>query len=89
MKTIVIDKIAPARPGVNKVSAASSSVSGKGEARAVVYVFNGKKQIGKGTVSSKGNFKVRIVKQKKGTSLAVYLVDKAGNKSKKKTVKVY
>lgn len=89
VKTIVIDKIAPARPGVNKVSAASSSVSGKGEARAVVYVFNGKKQIGKGTVSSKGNFKVRIMKQKKGASLSVYLTDKAGNKSKKKTVKVY
>ncbi|WHY66863.1 Ig-like domain-containing protein [Neobacillus sp. SuZ13] len=89
VKTTVLDKIAPGTPTVYRVSASSSSVSGKGEARAIVYVFNGKKQVGKGTVSSKGNFKVRIAKQKKGSYLSVYLVDKAGNKSKKKTAKVY
>lgn len=89
IKTKVVDRIAPGAPSVYKASAASSSVSGKGEARAIVNVFYGKKQIGKGTVSSKGNFKVRIVKQKKGTSLSVYLVDKAGNKGKVKKVKLY
>lgn len=65
VKTTVLDKIAPGTPTVYRVSASSSSVSGKGEARAIVYVFNGKKQVGKGTVSSKGNFKVRIAKQKR------------------------
>lgn len=87
VKTKVVDRIAPGAPTV--VKATSSSVSGKGEARATVYVFSGKLQVGKGTVARRGNFTVRIVKQEKGASLAVYLVDQAGNMGKMKIVKVY
>ena len=88
-KTVkVADKTAPAVPTVNKVTTKSTSVSGKGEKAATVLIYNGSKKIAQGTVDSKGNFNVKISKQKKGVSLKVQLQDKAGNKSGSKTVKV-
>jgi hypothetical protein len=51
-------------------------------------MYNGSKKIGQGVVDSRGNYKVKIKAQKKGSTIAVYAQDKSGNKSKSKTVKV-
>ena len=48
----------------------------------------GSKLLGKATADSKGNYKVKIKAQKKGTKLTVIAKDKAGN-AKKVTVTVY
>ncbi len=89
-KTVkVADKTAPLAPTVNKITSKSLTVSGKGEKGAIVYVYNGSKKIGTGTVYSSGYFKVKISAQKKGSYVKVILQDKAGNKSVGKTVKVY
>ncbi|WKA53985.1 Ig-like domain-containing protein [Planococcus shixiaomingii] len=88
-KTVkVLDKTAPPTPTINKVTSKSTTISGKAEKSATVLVYNGSKKIGQGTVDSKGNFKVKITLQKKGSSLKVSVQDKAGNKSGSKTVKV-
>ncbi|WKA53986.1 Ig-like domain-containing protein [Planococcus shixiaomingii] len=84
----VVDKTAPPTPTVNKVTSKSTSISGKAEKSATVLVYNGSKKIGQGTVDSKGDFKVKIKAQKKGSSLKVYVQDKAGNKSGSKIIKV-
>ncbi|EGA90857.1 modifier protein of major autolysin LytC [Planococcus donghaensis MPA1U2] len=86
--TKVVDKTAPSVPTVNNVTSKSTTVSGKGEKAATVLIYNGKKKVGQGTVDSKGNFKVKISAQKKGSSLNIQLQDKAGNKSGSKIVKV-
>ena len=65
-----------------------STISGKGEKASTVLIYNGSYKVGQGTMDSKGNFKVKIKIQKKGTFLKVRLQDKAGNKSISKTVKV-
>ncbi|MGK0555259.1 Ig-like domain-containing protein, partial [Macrococcus capreoli] len=84
----VIDKIAPGLPTVNKVTTKSTSVSGKGERYAKVYVYKGKSKVGYAVVDRKGNFNVKIAKQKKNTQLSIYLVDKSGNRGKSKVIKV-
>ncbi|HCS9116948.1 TPA: hypothetical protein OTG90_002395, partial [Staphylococcus pseudintermedius] len=43
----------------------------------------GSSKIGQATVDAKGNYKLNIKAQKKGTKLTIYGVDKAKNKSKK------
>ncbi|MEJ9231930.1 Ig-like domain-containing protein [Peribacillus butanolivorans] len=81
-KTVkVIDKTAPPVPTVKKITSKTVTVTGKGENGA-------SKKIGQGVVDNKGNYKVEIKAQKKGSSLKVYAQDKSGNKSKSKTVKV-
>ncbi|MED1439882.1 Ig-like domain-containing protein [Aeribacillus composti] len=87
-KVTVADKTPPAQPKVNTVGDNATKVTGKTEAYATVYVKAGSKQIGKGTANSKGDFSIKISKQKAGTTLTVYAVDKAGNKSKETKVKV-
>ncbi|MGK7376373.1 Ig-like domain-containing protein [Planococcus sp. 1R117A] len=84
----VVDKTAPTVPTVNSISSKTTAVSGKAEKSAALFIYNGTKKIGQGTVDSKGNFKVKITAQKKGSSLKLYAQDKAGNKSLNKTVKV-
>ncbi|WKA57790.1 Ig-like domain-containing protein [Planococcus shenhongbingii] len=84
----VVDKTAPAVPTVNPITSKTTVVSGKAEKSAALFIYNGTKKIGQGTVDSKGNFKVKIIAQKKGSSLKLYAQDKAGNKSVGKTVKV-
>lgn len=82
----VIDKTRPAKPTNNK--ATSKQVTGKSEKGATITIHKGKKQIGKGTVDKKGNFTVKIIKQKKGTRVNIVAKDKAGNKSDPSSVKV-
>ncbi|WP_155918553.1 Ig-like domain-containing protein [Heyndrickxia ginsengihumi] len=85
----VVDKTAPGVPTVSKVTYKSTTIAGKAEKGSTVYVYNGSKYIGKATVDSKGNYKIKISKQKKGSSLKLYAKDKAGNKSKYCYTKVY
>ncbi|MGG1400184.1 Ig-like domain-containing protein [Bacillus salipaludis] len=88
-KTVkVIDKTPPAVPTVSKITSKSKTVSGKAERGATIYLYNGNKRIGKGTVDSRGYYKVKIKAQKKGSKIKVYAIDKAGNKSKSKTIKM-
>lgn len=84
----VADKTPPTTPTVGTVTSKSTKVTGKAEKGSTVYVYNGNKYIGKGTTSSKGNYTVHIKKQKKGSTLKIYAKDKAGNKSKTRSVKV-
>lgn len=84
----VTDKIAPKAPIVNSITSKSTTVSGTAEKSAAITVYNGTKKIAAGTVSSTNTFKVKIAKQKKGSSVKVYATDKAGNRSVKKTVTV-
>ncbi|WP_255472906.1 Ig-like domain-containing protein [Planomicrobium sp. CPCC 101079] len=84
----VVDKTAPSVPTVNKINSKTTTASGKGEKAATVLIYNGSKKIGQGTVDSKGHYNVKIKAQKKGSSLKMYAKDKAGNKSRIKTVKV-
>ncbi|WP_020153680.1 Ig-like domain-containing protein, partial [Caldibacillus debilis] len=88
-KVKVVDKTPPPAPSVNKVTSKSKKVTGKTEKGATIYIYRGSKLIGKGTVSAKGTFSVAISAQKKGTVLKVYAIDKAGNRSTARTVKVY
>jgi large repetitive protein len=81
-QVIVKDKTAPSAPKVNKVTARSTTVTGKTEAYATVYVKSGSRVIGTATASKSGNFTVKIAKQKKGTILYIYAKDKGGNTSK-------
>lgn len=87
-KAQVKDKTAPGVPTVNAVKSSSKSVTGKAEPSAKVYVKVGKKVIGSATVTSKGNFSIKIAKQKSGTTLVIYAIDTAGNVGKSKSVKV-
>ncbi|MGJ0278950.1 Ig-like domain-containing protein, partial [Streptococcus pyogenes] len=84
----VIDKIAPKTPTISKISTKSKVVSGKGEKNSTVYIYRGSSRIGQATVDTKGNYKLNIKAQKKGTKLTIYSVDKVKNKSKKLYVKV-
>ncbi|MDN3437288.1 Ig-like domain-containing protein [Planococcus sp. APC 3900] len=88
VKTIkVVDKTAPSVPTVNAVGDNSTAVSGKAESGAKVYAYVGSKKLGEATAKN-GAYSIKIVKQKAGTSIAVYAVDPAKNKSGSKTVKV-
>ncbi|KYC64511.1 hypothetical protein B4099_1027 [Heyndrickxia coagulans] len=77
----VIDKTAPAKPKVNTVSDAATTVTGRTESRAAVTIKRGSIKVGTGKADSKGHFKIKIAKQKAGTKLTVYAKDTAGNTS--------
>lgn len=87
-KVTVIDKTPPSVPTVNTIKSSTVKVTGKAEPGAKVYVKVGKKIIGSATVAKKGNYSIKIKKQKKGTVLYVYAKDKAGNIGKAKKVTV-
>ncbi|WKB35438.1 Ig-like domain-containing protein [Terrilactibacillus sp. S3-3] len=85
--TITVDKTAPAKPKVNGVSDASTSVAGTAEAGSEVTVKNGSR-LGYKWADNKGNFKITIAKQKAGSKLTVSAEDGSGNKSAAATVTV-
>lgn len=87
-KTTVIDKIAPAIPTVNTVYSTNTTVKGKAEKYSYITVKNGKTIIGTAQTDSKGNYTVKIKRQKRGTTLTITAKDKAGNTSKPRTIKV-
>lgn len=88
IKKIVIDKTAPKTPTISKITTKSKTISGKGEKNSIVYIYRGSTKVGQATVDAKGNYKISIKTQKKGTKLTIYSVDKAKNKSKKIYLKV-
>ncbi|TXC78763.1 hypothetical protein FS935_22385 [Metabacillus litoralis] len=89
LTTTVIDKLAPSVPTANKITSKTTTVTGKAEANSIVTITNSsKKLLGKATTDKKGNYKVKISKQKKGTTITIWATDKAGNKSKGKGVKI-
>nr|WP_246231670.1 S8 family serine peptidase [Sporosarcina jiandibaonis] len=90
-KIVVKDKIPPKAPKVNAVTTNDTVIKGKTEAYATVTVTRKGKKIGSKKANSKGEFKVKIKKQKANSVLTISAKDKAGNKSKmtKVTVKKY
>jgi cell wall-associated protease len=78
----VSDKTPPAAPSVNAVTTKSTAVTGKAEANATVTVTVNKKSIGSAAANSKGQYSVKIKKQKEKTVLSVTAKDKANNTSK-------
>jgi hypothetical protein len=84
----VVDKTPPGEPTVNKVTAKSTTVTGKAEKGSTVYIYKGKKYIRNTITNSKGTYTIKIPKEKKGTILIIFAKDKAGNNSKVRTVKV-
>jgi cell wall-associated protease len=87
-KTIkVLDKTPPKLPTLNKVTTKTTSLKGKAEAYGKVYLLVGKKKVTV-TANSKGAFSKKISKLKKGTKIRIYVLDRAGNKSKELVVKV-
>ncbi len=83
----VIKSFAPSIPTVNAVNDHATVISGKVESDSKVYAMVGSKQIGKATAKN-GRYTIKVKKQKAGTSIVVYAVDMAGNKSKSNRVKV-
>ncbi|KWW20433.1 hypothetical protein AS888_18890 [Peribacillus simplex] len=88
-KVTVKDKTAPSAPKVNEVNDKATKVTGKAEAGSKVTVKQNNKNIGTATADKKGNYSVKISKQKAGSVLYVSAKDKAGNtgKATKVTVK--
>ncbi|MGP7816629.1 Ig-like domain-containing protein [Niallia sp. 01092] len=86
-KTTTVKRTAPNMPSVNKVKNTSTSVSGAAEKKAKITIKIGKKSY-KGTVDSKGKFKVKIPKQKTGTKIYVSAADSKNKTSVAKTVTV-
>ncbi len=64
-------------------------MTGKAEAGSTVYIYNGVTLIGHTVKDKYGKFKATIKVQKKRKLLEVSVLDKAGNQSKVKVVKVY
>lgn len=83
----VIDKTAPIAPKVSAFSDAMTVLTGTAESKSTVIVMNGSKKVGQAT-SVSGKFSVKLAKQKAGSTLTVYAVDAAKNKSKSVLVKV-
>lgn len=75
----VIDKTAPASLTVKTVTTKSTYVTGKTEAKAKVQVKRGSTSLGSAKADSKGNYKVKIAKQKKDKKLTVVARDSAKN----------
>ncbi|MEH7307271.1 Ig-like domain-containing protein [Neobacillus drentensis] len=91
LKTIVkftMDKTAPTVTKIYEVSDKAVKVTGKTEAYATVKLYIAGKYQRSVTADKYGNFSFSISKQKAGTEIKVYAIDKAGNISKAAVVKV-
>lgn len=84
----VIDKTAPPTPSTSTVTTKSTSLTGKTEAKATVYLYKGTKKVASTTADSKGFFKFSFKAQVSGTKFSIYAVDAAKNKSPQKTITV-
>lgn len=79
---------APKAPVVDGLGSKSAVITGKAEKSGTVYVYSGSKLLSKMSVSKSGSFKGKIVAQKKGAKLSVYVVNSVGGKSKETIVTV-
>jgi hypothetical protein len=73
--SIVVGKAAPSKPYVANVNNMDIFVIGTTDANCVVTVKIGSKVIGKGKSDGEGNFQVKILKQKAGSTLSVLAED--------------
>ncbi len=80
-KTTVLDRTAPNAPVINTIDDNDTSISGKTEANASIYIKNKDKFIATGKADTKGAYRINVSKQKAGTVLTVYVKDTAGNQS--------
>ncbi|WP_421381694.1 Ig-like domain-containing protein [Bacillus salacetis] len=87
-EVMIPDVTAPTKPVVNEVSDKTIEVTGTAEPNSDVYIINGSTEIANGHVSATGEFAITITKQKAGTGLEVYAVDKAGNQGESVMVNV-
>lgn len=87
-EVIVKDKTLPVVPTISTISDQTTLITGKGEALAQLQVLNGKRKIGQTQIKSDGTFSVKIAKVTAGTSLSLFAIDRAGNQSKMKVVRV-
>ncbi|RIL47617.1 hypothetical protein BUY93_11725 [Mammaliicoccus fleurettii] len=83
----VTGTIKPKTPTVNTISDISSTISGKSINNVTIYAMLNNKVIGKSSVKN-GTYTISISKQKAGTKLKIYAIDKYKNKSTLKTVSV-
>ncbi len=83
----VKDVIPPAKPSATTVSDKSTSVSGKAEAGSTVIIKAGNKTLS-GKVSAKGQYTIKITKQKAGAKLILTAKDPANNVSPTQTITV-
>ncbi|MFS0766120.1 Ig-like domain-containing protein [Peribacillus phoenicis] len=89
IKVFVNKGATPNKPTVKALSDKDTYVTGQSQAEMKITIKNSaKKVIGSGNTDSKGNFKVKISKQKAGTKLSVTATDLAKRESKAATVTV-
>ena len=88
VKVVVADVIAPTAPKANAISDLSTSITGSAEASSTVTAKVNGKQIAVAKVTSKGQFTLKIKKQKAGSTVVVTAKDAAGNTSKGTNLKV-
>ncbi|MBT2617702.1 Ig-like domain-containing protein [Bacillus sp. ISL-78] len=89
IKVFVNKGATPNKPTVKALSDKDTYVTGQSQADMKITIKNSaKKVIGSGNTDSKGNFKVKISKQKAGNKLSVTATDLAKRESKAATVTV-
>ncbi|MFE4132369.1 Ig-like domain-containing protein [Peribacillus sp. YIM B13482] len=89
IKVFVNKGATPNKPTVKALSDKDTYVTGQSQADMKITIKNNaKKVIGSGNTDSKGNFKVKISKQKAGTKLSVTATDLAKRESKAASVTV-
>jgi cell wall-associated protease len=88
VKVVVADVIAPSAPKANAISDLSTSITGSAEASSTVTAKVNGKQIATAKASSKGQFTLKIKKQRAGSTVVVTAKDAAGNTSKGTYLKV-
>ncbi|MEK4760487.1 S8 family serine peptidase [Viridibacillus sp. FSL E2-0187] len=84
----VIDKTAPDKPKVNKVTSNSTIITGTAEPFAIIEMIKEKKIIAKTEVKSSGKFSFNIKKLKRNSTVSFYAIDQAHNRSKSTLINV-
>lgn len=80
--SVVVDRIAPKTPVVNKIDKKTKKVTGRAEKKATVYMYKAERFLGKTTVNATGKFSISLKRQQAGMKLTIYAKDRAKNKSK-------
>jgi len=87
-KVVVADVIAPNAPKANAISDLSTTITGTAEAGSNVTAKVNGRQIAAAKSNTKGQFTLKIKKQKAGSTVSVTAKDAAGNTSKGTNLKV-
>lgn len=87
-ENLTFDTKAPVKPTVKAIADNKTTVTGKTESYATITVKNGSKIIGRVKANLKGEYSVKINKQKAGTTLKIVATDLGKNNSKTVYVKV-